>query len=260
LDKKAIIEHELTYKFDKPKLKTMKKLLIINVLLIFVLSTKAQFANDAVYLHGGSILKGTIIENTDSLLKIKITGGNIFAFQPSEIKKISVQGSHKNQNKQIIHYQCILSVGTLVGSSKNEKEAPISLLTEQNLGIGEHFSFGLTTGLEIPNESVIPIGGNVKGFRPINSGNILFAGLSGGYLKSLEKPYDPYDMMIESTNGTFANAEIGIIFNSTSTANLFIAFGYRYAELHYKLNDWWYTEVEENKYFNRFAVRVGIFI
>lgn len=238
----------------------MKNSALFSLLLMLAIATNAQSKTDLVYLRGGSILKGTLLENSDTLLKIKIVGDNIFAFKPNEIAKIITHGNTSKYSGQLIRYQCLISAGSLVGSSKNEKEAPISLLTEQNLGISNYFSFGLTTGLEIPNESVIPIGGNIKGFLPLNSGNILFAGLSGGYLKSLEKPNDPYNMITENSNGTFANAEIGIIFTGASQAKMFMALGYRYAELHYRINDWWYTEMEENMYFNRMSVRIGVFI
>ena len=172
----------------------------------------------------------------------------------TQVVKSRLHASSKTE----LYYQGYLTAGVLIGSSKNQKEAPLSLLTEHNLGIGPHFSMGLTTGLEMINESTIPIGGNVKMFFSLPSGDELFVGASGGHSLSLEKPYDPYDQIIDNRGGSFFNAEVGYIFSSSGKAPLLIAFGYRYAEMHYKLTDWWYDEISEDMYFNRFSVRFGI--
>lgn len=260
MDESPIIKHNYWYIFDEPNHKQMKPYLIQLVFIFSTLTLFSQQNSDLVYLQGGSILKGKIVSQTDSLLSIKIIGGSVFAFKSGEIEKISVYGGTVKSGNIKPGYQCYISAGSLVGSSKNEKEAPISLLTEQNIGIKSHASFGLTTGIEIINESVIPIGANFKGILPLSSGNSLFSGISGGYLLSLEKPYDPYDIITDNQGGTFVNVEIGMFFLSAGTAQMFMAMGYRYAELHYKTNEWWYAESTQNQYFSRFSVRIGVLL
>lgn len=223
-------------------------------MLILNIISHAQSQTDTLYLKGGSILVGTISENNDSLIKIQLNGGSIMVIPKTQVVKSRLHNSSKTE----IYYQGYLTAGYLIGSSKNQQEAPLSLLTEHNLGIGPFFSMGFTTGLEMINESTIPIGGNIKAFVPLASGDELFVGVLGGYSLSLEKPYDPYDQIIDNRGGSFFNAEVGYIFASTRKAPLLIAFGYRYAEMHYKLTDWWYDEISEDMYFNRFSVRFGI--
>ncbi len=232
----------------------MRYFLLTQLMLTLSLISHAQKAPDTLYLKGGSILVGTISENNDSLIKIQLNGGSIMIIPQTQVVKSRLHASSKTE----LYYQGYLTAGVLIGSSKNQKEAPLSLLTEHNLGIGPHFSMGLTTGLEMINESTIPIGGNVKMFFSLPSGDELFVGASGGHSLSLEKPYDPYDQIIDNRGGSFFNAEVGYIFSSSGKAPLLIAFGYRYAEMHYKLTDWWYDEISENMYFNRFSVRFGI--
>jgi hypothetical protein len=232
----------------------MRYFLLAQLLLMLSLSSHAQNATDTLYLKGGSVLVGTISEKNDSLVKIRLSAGSLLVIAQEQV----INSLSQAKQKTGIHYQGYLTAGYLIGSSKNLQEAPLSLLTEHNLGVGPFFSVGLTTGLEMINESIIPMGGNLKAFVPLASGDKLFFGASGGYSLSLEKPYDPYDQIIDNMGGSFFNAEFGYIFSSTRKAPLLIAIGYRYAEMHYKLNYWWYDEISEDMYFNRFSVRFGI--
>ncbi|MGD9993150.1 MAG: hypothetical protein AB7S69_07610 [Salinivirgaceae bacterium] len=232
----------------------MRYFLLTQWMFMLSLISLAQSQPDTLYLKGGSILVGTISGNNDSLVTIRLNEESHMV-----IAKEQLIGTRNNQaTKPELHYQGYLTAGYLIGSSKNQQEAPLSLLTEHNLGIGPFFSMGLSTGLELINESTIPIGGNLKAFVPLASGDELFVGVLGGYSLSLEKPYDPYNQIIDNRGGSFFNAEVGYIFASTRKAPLLIAFGYRYAEMHYKLTDWWYDEISEDMYFNRFSVRFGI--
>ncbi len=232
----------------------MRKFLFVQFIVSLSLLSHAQNAADTLYLKGGSVLVGTLSEKNDSLVKFRLNSGSLLLIPHEQLIKKPYQAKQKTG----IHYQGFLTAGYLIGSSKNLQEAPLSLLTEHNLGIGPLFSLGLTTGLEMINESTIPMGGNLKAFIPLASGDELFFGASGGYSLSLEKPYDPYDQIIDNSGGSFFNAEFGYIFSSTRKAPLLIAIGYRYAEMHYKLNYWWYDEISEDMYFDRFSVRFGI--
>lgn len=228
--------------------------LIFTLLLIQNLSSPAQNQADTLYLKGGSILVGTISEKNDSLVKFRLNSGSLFFIAQEQVIKNQFQANQKTS----VHYQVYLSAGYLIGSSKNQNVAPLSILTEHNLGIGSQFSIGFTTGLEMINESTIPLGGNLKIFFPVSSGAVFLMGASGGYSLSLEKPYDPYNQIIDNKGGSFFNAEVGYIFPTPGSYAFFIALGYRYAEMHYRLNDWWYDEIAEDMYFNRFSFRFGI--
>jgi len=239
----------------------MKNLFGLVLGLLISLTLSGQQLSDAVYLKDGSILKGTIIENTDSVLKIQISGGSIFAFTSNQIEKISVfNGSKRRPVGKPFSYLGFVSAGWLIGSSKNEKESPVSILTEQNIRIYQNFSMGLLTGIEILNESVLPIGINTKGLLTLKNGDVLFLGVSGGYLYSLEKPYDPQNQVLDHSGGSFVNVEMGVVFPSGGNANFFMAMGYRYAELHYKYSDWYFSQVDQDMYFKRFSVRMGVLI
>ncbi|MBN2487190.1 MAG: hypothetical protein JXB34_14545 [Bacteroidales bacterium] len=153
-----------------------------------------------------------------------------------------------------------LSVGTVFGSALNEKPAPFSLLNEFNIRTGKHFAIGMVTGLEMLNEMVAPVGGNVKLLFTTASDNIFFTGLSGGYSVPLEKPeiIDNYYEVINAYGGGMFNAETGIVYPLKKELSLFVAAGYRYNELRYKRKDWSFQSVNRTMYYNRVSLRIGL--
>ena len=69
------------------------KLVIASCLLLLTFSITAQQIEenmeDVVYLKNGSILRGMIIEMNNERVKIEILGGSVFAFQMTEVEKIT---------------------------------------------------------------------------------------------------------------------------------------------------------------------------
>ncbi len=227
----------------------MKKIastLLFSIITYFTLL--GQDSTATVYLKSGSILKGSIIENTSKGLKIEISGGSVFAFSSQEVEKIRYD---KELAGKEANYAFSFSGGCLIGSSKNDKQTPLSLMMEHQIRV-KSVSFGGLVGLEFLNEAVMPLGFSLKWITPIAKNTEFFVGCSGGYFYSLEEPLDPYNQIKEHNGGSFVNPEIGVIFTSVSRTRLFVATGYRYAELHYVYNNWWYTEVDQDMYFDRF--------
>ncbi len=71
----------------------------------------------------------------------------------------------------------------------------------------------------------------------------------------------PEDIAIKKANGGFMfSTEIGIIIPVSSGSAISIAIGYRYNELHYELNDWYYGDYKQNNTYNRLMIRFGISI
>ncbi len=60
---------------------------------------------DVIYLNDGSILRGRITErHTDSLLKVQIDGGSIFALNPSDIDSIKEEKRFQNSRNTLPGY------------------------------------------------------------------------------------------------------------------------------------------------------------
>ncbi len=67
----------------------MKKIIFIILMLVLSINLFAENYIDVVYLHNGSIIKGTIIENIfNESIKIETADGSIFIFDYDEVLKL----------------------------------------------------------------------------------------------------------------------------------------------------------------------------
>ena len=237
----------------------MRRFFYINALLLITISITAQELTDVVMLNNGSIIKGKIIENSENELKIETCCGNLLVYKKEEIKNIT-QEKNKTSNLKSTGYMNFSSTGVLIGSKHNESHAPFSAIMDHNYRISRYLATGITIGYETLNESVAPIGANLKGILPLNKESLLFIGTTGGYSFSIEEVPDS-DIQFEDTQGGyFFNCELGIVFTTYKNTSFFAALGYRYNELNYSYNDWWSEEVDRTIYFNRLSIRMGLFI
>ena len=238
---------------------------ILSLISLIVLIHTISFAQktiDIVYLHNGNIIKGKILENKTDTIKIETLCRNIFVFTPSEISKIMSQPFHKYDLKTKGYYN-FTSMGVLIGSSHNDNSAPFSVLMENDYRFNSYLITGVVTGIEMLNEPVVPLGITLKGILPLTRGGNLYAGLTGGYTYSLEKPKNNNDYYYEITGaygGFMYISELGLIIPSGGNVSFFIAMGYRYNELNYKREDWQLTSVDQKVIYNRLSIRIGLSI
>jgi hypothetical protein len=236
----------------------MKKIVVITIHLIMVTITNAQHFSDVLFLNDGSKIRGRIVENNPNCVKIETCCGNIFAFSQSDIEKIDqeVDLATKRHFKQN-GYISFTSMGLLVGSTVNAKVAPFSALMEHNYKFNNYLAVGGFFGVELLNETVCPVAINLKAFLPINTGD-LFLGTSGGYSISTEKG-NTYG--VKGTSGGYLfNVELGYLIPIAENSGFFIAIGYRYNELNYKMEEWWMNSADRKMKFNRISIRTGISI
>lgn len=238
----------------------MKNLLLITLFTISVFFASAQQTTDLIFLKNGSVIKGAIIEKSSEIIKIETCCGSTFVYKLDEIDRTEtinepLPGGYLKSSG----YYNYTSMGLLLGSGANDYQAILSIQMEHNYNINQYFAIGAVMGFEVFNETVAPIGINVKGLLPTKGKSNLFTSLSAGYLIPIEKAESiNFYEITETKGGIFLNSEIGIIIPSKSNSNLFIAIGYRYNELNYIREDWSYGEVKRKVTYNRFVLKVGI--
>jgi len=236
----------------------MKRILALLLTLACFLPASAQKNCDAVYVNNGSIIRGRITEQNDTLVRILTACGSEFAFRKNEILRIAVEKCITAKARiSRKGYMNFTSMGVLIGSTENDKSAPFSVLMEHNYRFNKNFALGGVIGFEQLNESVMPLGANLKLFLPAGNTDLYF-GSTAGYSFSLGKPED---IAVEKANGGFMfSTEIGIIIPVSVGSAISIAIGYRYNELHYDLNNWYMGDYKQNNTYNRLMLRFGITI
>jgi hypothetical protein len=234
----------------------MFRIPIILFLIIISVDAFSQKTIDVLFLQNGSIIKGNILKNDESGVNIETCCGSIFAYQQSEIKSIGsekqVPPSRKIKECGYLNYS---SMGMLLGSTSNEKQAQLSILSEHDYKFKNNFAIGILTGFEFLNETTVPLAACMKIFAPLKKQD-LFIGVTGGYNFSVENPesgfYSSY------TGGAHFNIEIGTIIPLSENNAFFVALGYRYNELHYTIDYWWEDSIDRVYYFNRISLRLGL--
>lgn len=231
---------------------------ILLTLAVLFQPANSQKTCDAVYVTNGSIIRGKITEQNDTLVKILTCCGNVFAFPKNEVLRVTTEKCISA--KAVIPrngYMNFTTMGVLIGSTENQKSAPISILMEHNYRFNSTIALGGFIGFEQLNESVMPLGANIKLFIPAGNTD-LFLGSSAGYSVSLGKPEDAG---ITKANGGFMfSAEFGILIPVSSGSAFTVAIGYRHNELQYELNNFYYGDYEQNNIYNRLSLRFGITI
>lgn len=236
----------------------MKQILIILVLSQICLLTFGQKKIDVIYLNNGSVIKGKIVEQTNDKIKIETCCGSIFAFDMADVLQTNQEEDKSQKTLKENGYINLTSMGVLIGTGSNEKEAPLSILMEHNYRMNKYLAYGLLTGLETINETVLPAAINVKGMLPLSRGGAAYIGCSGGYSISLENPPGSYGIK-KSTGGFLFSSEIGFIAPAAGNGSFFMAIGYRYNRLNYEREDWYSTDLVYRRYiYNRLSIRLGI--
>jgi len=233
----------------------MQKIPLLLLALICLQPLWSQKTTDVIYLTNGSIIRGTLTEQNDSVIKIMTCCGSIFAYRSGEIIRVSHEIMHEGKKIPTRGYMNFTSFGVLIGSSDDEKTAPFSAIMENDYRLNKTLAPGAFLGFEQLNENVLPVGLNMKFFFPANQTD-LFVCIYGGYSISLEKP-DEVGMK-KATGGILAGGETGIMIPVSSGSAITLAIGYRYNELNYQLNDWWRGDYTKKRTFNRFVIRIGI--
>ncbi len=235
----------------------MRKILFAFILLL-PFTGYSQKTNDVIYLNNGSIIKGQITNNDNSIVTIETFCGNTFVYEVDDVREITKEKHIPFQTLKNKGYYNYTSMGGLIGSENDEKTTTFSILMEHNYQLNKNFAVGAVTGIEWFTYSVAPLGANIKLTAPLEYNMGFYLGFSGGYSIPLEEFISVDYEIKETKGGYFFNSEIGLIFPSMGNANLYIAMGYRYQDLRYVREDWWLNEVERKTTYNRFSLKVGV--
>ena len=150
-------------------------------LTFFAMSAVAQNLQEVVYLKNGSIIKGVVIEQVPGVsLKIKTSDGSIFAYQMSDVEKITKEEITSRNNTarstssnsiSYPHYKGFVDLGYTFGVGLGNGVDRIDLFTSHGVQLFPQLYVGAGAGLnyvycpgysEAGNGFVVPLFANVR--------------------------------------------------------------------------------------------------
>ena len=246
------------------------KIYLLSILVVFfslsVTKIKAQPGmQDVIYLHNGSVIKGSITEHIiGTQVKIMTYGGNIFSFQYSEIEKMAKEeipfhiANNDITNEPVEPKQDGITGNFYYGLNAGENIG-ISILFNMSYVIKYHYSLGLGMGIEGFNrQAYFPIFLNFE-YRPIKGISTPYFYVMGGYSSP------PSDNRGDYNGGILVEGGMGFrIYGKSSKIAFLSGIGFRYQEssFNYTFNEWngVIYKVSGKDFFRRIPVRFGLVI
>ena len=136
----------------------MKKIIFLVVAgLISLLSTaNAQALQEVVYLKNGSVIRGTIVEQTpNESLKITTKDGNIIICQMGAVERITKEAAPKKTVKQDVNvrYRGFVDLGYTVGVGAVSNSDRVELTTTHGVQILPELFVGAGVGINFYHSS-----------------------------------------------------------------------------------------------------------
>jgi hypothetical protein len=138
-------------------------------LLFFPLFAQSQDkrVQDVVYLKNHWILKGEIILNNQDSLKVRTSGGNIFAFTRSEVldlKKEKIPSYYQNKTSGFSSYTELGPLASKNTSTINVNTSAFSFQTVNGYTFTPLFFTGIGIGVDLyATQTFLPLFGSIRG-------------------------------------------------------------------------------------------------
>lgn len=191
---------------------------ILTLLFCIVISSIGQNYQEIVYLKNGSIIRGIVIEQIpNQSIKIKTADGNIFAYNTSEVEKITKEEVKKSSKYTIPSgYKGFIDLGYTIGIGDFEEDR-IEFTTSHGYQANPYLFIGAGVGVSYwfgPATVSIPIFGNIRLNIPTGAPVCPYFDFKLGY--------SPYDL-----SGFYGNFSTGCRIALGGKSALNIGFGYQ---------------------------------
>lgn len=246
------------------------------IILLFPIALKAQntledyHVYDKLYLKGGSIFYGKILEYNDEHIEFEVMNGKVIKFKRKDIKKIVQQLSEEAEERFQFKTR----------SPYNFKETGWYNSTYFNLpqgfGTGDWWMVGLglhhIAGYQHKRLLGTGFGLGLDGYQMGEARNVVAAyGELRGYF--LAENFSPFYTLaigygfalknadkgvIDSKGGFLFNPGLGYRFGGSANANFMMGLGYKLQQATFS-NQGWNGSVSKQKYnFNRVDLKIGL--
>ena len=214
----------------------MKRILALVICLIG-LSGYAQ-KDQKVVLKNGSELKGSIVEQDNDKIHLKMKDGSVFVYQRTEIESIEKYIPVVESKGYFFRP----SMGVAGG-----EQFSLSLHLLNGYRFNKFFEVGLGFGIENLWSGYVPVFGEGRFYIPKTNGKLFVYGMAG-----YEMPINGWDW---DKGGFTTGGGAGMQHTITEHFSFYTQVGYRYA--HLKQRNWWGDDSFIINNVNRIELRIG---
>jgi len=254
----------------------MKKLLLPIVLCLLALSTKAQeeVRFDRLYLHGGSFLKGQIIDTLrGGIIQLKLQNDSMMSVPISLIHKVKQSDRHQQlfaDGRTAISdgiysrlsFQLLSGTGNGISYSAGDYRVDPSFGFAMGVYLHKWLAVGVGTGIDFYVERrVVPLYLESRVYWGKNSRSP-FVGMQLGYSFLMDKRefFDGFEGKVRERGGVMFYPSIGYRFAGKGKTDFMIDIGYKFQPHYFRVDypEGWGTisEVERRSY-NSLSIRFG---
>jgi hypothetical protein len=237
----------------------MRKCWITLLFTCFIIYVNAQSTEDVIYLKNGSVLRGRIVEHIqDSIVKIMVTGGTIWALPVSDVASFSHENSFKEHQRLLnkkTGFNMILNTGLFFLES-GTKSSYFHVSMINSWSIWPNFSVGFGGSIDRDVRTYCPLYldtryyFNRKYFAP-------FITVSCGKALPWDKEVSLDWRQMKNYGGLYFSTGIGIEFPQNENLSILLGLEYKFQRSTLKSlpeNDY-YELIEDN---NRIGVKFGV--
>ncbi len=235
-------------------------LLFISLLLSCILCRQSLGQSikkeDVVYLKNESVVRGRIIQNDETRIRIQTADGSIWSFSAAEISRISSEAPFNGFRYKSRGYANFTELGPLVAGKTTIDGVTTAAFSFQSVNgyrFSQYFFTGAGVGVDLyATQTIIPLFVSIRGDLT-TQGTILpfyFAEIGSG-INITQNSSAGEDFK----GGLLYAAGVGVKIPFNRSAGFLVSFGYRHQATSYRLNG-----DDRNIIYNRLAIRAGFFL
>ncbi len=215
---------------------------------------------DVIYLNNGSVFRGKITEqHADSLIKVRIEGGSIFALNPSEIDTIRKEKRFKYNRNTLPGYYNQTGFSILTGGDQSYPFYIDPLYASFYSVHGYKFLNRLMTGagaaMDLHSYFILQLFADLR-WEALKHAATPFAYVQGGY--GLPLTHADGDFIKELRGGPMWSAGAGMRFYFRRQGSFVLSMGYKKTEINEVQKPFGGSEQEFHFIINRLALNFGL--
>jgi hypothetical protein len=234
----------------------IKNSLFLLLLLIAAETITAQALEDVIYLKSQNVIRGRIMENNDSSIRMQTADGSIYNYNKIDVERVTREKLYRSFMYKNTGFANYTELGALIAGKttiEGVTTAAFSFQTVNGYKFNQYAMIGLGVGADLyATQTIIPIFGTFRGDIINNGSAIPFYFADAGYGVNITQE----SAAASNFKGGFLYAAgLGLKIPFNKTAGFLLSLGYRYQKSTYDIDN-----VTTDIIYKRLAIRAGFFL